>query len=323
MRRLLLASLILCLIVGAAAHGQSLDETARALSKKVAARLGPGEAVHIAARNLTSLPASDLSKAQAAFSRGLRKVGKNVAEVTLTISENVRGYLLVAEVRHEGGRSVDMAPFEAARSLPAELPVIQKSLVWEQDEPILDLAIRGDQMLVLGTASLTRYTRADGVWQRGESRPSAIPQSMPPSRDPRGQIGDGDSFTILAPTNTFQTEGWTPYYSRVHWKNFDLTAEPDGLVHVYDAEHRQVATIDNWGSDVAAVTCGVLATAAVDNAVTVWDIVDRRPRQVSEPLELPGPLTALWPTAGGALAVIKNSGTKKYVAYILTLDCAR
>src|ERR1022692_48106 len=182
MRRLLLASLILCLIVVAAAYGQSLDETARALSKKVAARLGPGEAVHIAARNLTSLPASDLSKAQAAFSRGLRKVGKNVAEVTLTISENVRGYLLVAEVRHEGGRSVDMAPFEAARSLPAELPVIQKSLVWEQDEPILDLAIRGDQMLVLGTASLTRYTRADGVWQRGESRPSAIPQSMPPSR---------------------------------------------------------------------------------------------------------------------------------------------
>src|ERR1022692_2397978 len=133
MRRLLLASLILCLIVVAAAYGQSLDETARALSKKVAARLGPGEAVHITARNLTSLPASDLSKAQAAFSRGLRKVGKNVAEVTLTISENVRGYLLVAGARHEGVFFVKMGPPRSARFPSAALLVIQKSLVMAED----------------------------------------------------------------------------------------------------------------------------------------------------------------------------------------------
>ena len=311
---------LVLILASVGAFGQSLDETARALSKKVAARLGPAEAVRITAHNLTSLPASDVSKGQIAFSRGLRKAGKNVAEVSLTFSENVRGYLLVAELRREGERTVDMAPFEAARAAPVTRPLIQKSLVWEQDEPILDVAIRADQMLVLGTSSLTPYVRVAGVWQRGDAKP--VPEAN--TRDPRGQITADDSATILSPTNTFQGEGWTPYYTRVHWKNLDLAAEPDGLVHVYDAEHRQVATIDSWGSDLAAVTCGVLATSASDGTITAWEVMDRKPRQISEGLDLGGSVTALWPTAaGGALAVVRNPGTKKYAAYILTLDCAR
>lgn len=312
--------LLLAVLLAVAAHGQSLDEAARALSKKVAARLTPGEYVRIAMRNLTSLPAPDASKAQTAFSRGLRKVGKEVVDVTLTISENIHGYLLVVDVRQGTDHAFEMSPFEVAQAAPAARPVILKSLVWEQDEPILDLAIRGDQMVVLSTATLTRFHRTDAGWQRDQAQP--VTAAM--SRDPRGQLGEGDAYTILAPVNTFQSEGGNPYYTRAHWKAFDFTAEPDGLVHLYDADHRQVGTIENWGSDVAPIGCGVTATSPVGNGVTVWDVAGRKPRQVSEELDMGAPVTALWPAASGALAIVKNTGAKSrsYAAYILTLDCA-
>jgi hypothetical protein len=76
--------------------------------------------------------------------------------------------------------------------------------------------------------------------------------------------------------------------------------------------------------------CGgkhVLATSAVDqhsaDAITLYDLVNRAPVRVSDPLEFAGPVTALWPAGDGALAVVRNLATGKYAAYNLALNCGR
>jgi hypothetical protein len=217
-----------------------------------------------------------------------------------------------------------MTPFDPppARPAPAARPLIQRSLLWQQDDPILDLAIRDDEMSVLEPARLVRYKRVDAQWERGE--PTPVPGGN--ARDPRGQIGDDGAVTLLGPGNTFAGDGNAAYYTRAHWRNVDFVAEPDGLVHVYDPGKQAVASIEQWGSDIAAISCGLLATGPGDGAsgdtVAAWDFVDRQAKQISETLEMAGPVTALWPRPTGALAVVHDLGTKRYAAYLLTLDCS-
>src|SRR5258708_5013272 len=98
--------------------GQPLDEAARALARKVAVRLAASEGVRVSGRNLTSLPSSEMTKAQTAFSRGLRRGGQTIVEITLTISEGARGHLLVAEVKRGSERIVEMTAFEPAPVRP-------------------------------------------------------------------------------------------------------------------------------------------------------------------------------------------------------------
>ena len=53
---------------------------------------------------------------------------------------------------------------------------------------------------------------------------------------------------------------------------------------------------------------------------------DLHMRQVSEAVDFPGPVTALWPSTmgnGGVLAVVHDLSSKRYAAYLLTLDCSR
>src|SRR5579871_4226620 len=173
---------ILVLLIALTATAQPLDDAARMLAKKVGARLAQGEAAHVVGRNLTSLPVTELNKALMQFTRNFRRTGTSTAEVTLALSENVGGYLLVAQVRHNNEQFLETMPFEVTvnRTPQVTRPVIQKTLLWEQDEQILDLTIKGDEMLVLEQASVVRYTRADaGTWQRGQATPSGLA----PSRD--------------------------------------------------------------------------------------------------------------------------------------------
>jgi hypothetical protein len=322
------AILGLCLLAAIPVSGQPLDEAVRTLVKKIAAHLQQGDAPRVTARNLTALPGAEVTRAQNAVQRGLRRNGTSAVEIALTISENVRGHLLVAEIKRGADRAVEMAPFDPppARPAAASRPTIQRRVLWQQDEPILDLLVRGDEMLVLEPGRLVQYSRVDGQWSRGESTPVAGGNA----RDPRGQIGEDGAPVLLGPGNTFPGGGNAAYYTRARWRNLDFVAETDGLVHVYDASKQPVATpigiIDQWGSDVAAISCGLLATGAGDGAsgdtVTAWDFADRRPKQITEALEMAGPLTALWPRPDGALAVVHDLGAKRYAAYLLTLDCS-
>jgi len=348
----------LLVMIAVAARADSLDDAVAALAKRVSARLQASETVRITSRNVSSLSGAEAAKAQMAVTRALQRRVRNPmpVELTLTISENLRGYLLVAEIRRENESVVEMAEFQTVPSLkkPVVDPfTIESKLLWEQQVPILDVAVLQDSMLVLDTTGLARYERRDGKWERTAA--VELPVAV---RDPRGRLETNvDSVKVQDPgmtctvpirmtapaqcedgglfkatRNTQDLHDWRgEFFSSAELGGDTIVAEVDGRIHIYDGAHAPQAVFEGWASDFATIAaCGgrhIIAAAAGDAAssdsVALYELPNRAPVRVSEPMEFPGPVTALWPAGDGAMAVVRNLSTGKYAAYSLTLDCSR
>jgi hypothetical protein len=349
---LFLSATFLCVTVRADAS----EDAARALAKIVAARLGPNETGHVTSRNLSSLGRPDASRIQAAFELAIRKRVRNPVqvEIALTISENVRGFLLVAELKRGEEQVVEMQSFQR-QPTPAPLRpamTLSKKLLWEQGAPILDIAPVGPKMLVLSPDGAIAYQLVEGKWTQGETL--TLHPATPASRDPRGRLSvDGDSVAAEFPgmkcsgtwtsgqtrltcdsggiygsrRNTSQAE--PQLFSEARVGQVRIAAETDGRTRVFDANGKVLQTINDWGSDLAAIdTCAgprVATSGATDreatDTVTLYELGQGTPVRSTAPMEFPGPVTALWPTAGGAIVVARNLSTHAYEAYVLTADC--
>ena len=175
-----------------------------------------------------------------------------------------------------------MAEFQAASSVaPARAPfAIESKLLWEQETPILDVALLPDSMLVLDTAGLIRYERREGKWERAAA--VELPVVV---RDPRGRL-ETNGRLYYDPRARHHVHGadkndgasavrgrWTLQSRSQHarparlarrilhqcgtrrrycwWRNVD------GRIHIYDAAHAPQAVFDGWGSDFAVIAaCG-------------------------------------------------------------------
>ena len=347
---------LLLLMIAVAARADTLDDAVAALAKKVSVRLAASETARVTSRNISSLPASDAVKAQTTLTRALQRRMRNPmqVEVALTISENLRGYLLVAEIRRENKTVVEMMEFRLAPpSTPAPAAfTIESKLLWEQEAPILDIAVLSDSMLVLDTAGLARYERRSGKWES-----VAVAEMVQVIRDPRGRLEtNGDSATIHEPgltcavplrmtvppqcdeggrfkpdRNTQDLQDWRgEFFASAELGGDTLVSGLDGRIHIHDATHAPQAVFDG-GSDFAVIAAcggrhialtGIGDTASPDS-IALYDLVNRAPVRISEPVEFSGSVTALWPAGEGAIAVARNVSTGKYAAYSLTLDCGR
>jgi hypothetical protein len=153
---------------------------------------------------------------------------------------------------------------------------------------------------------------------------------------------------FFAPTRNFFTGALSPgiekqttmktFYSaavlpRDRYKLW-IFATVDGQVHLLDGVTDQTAVRLNWGSDLASVRSGcglgwqVLSAGNGDGAsetVRAFEIADREPVAVSQPVEFSGSITALWADSDGtnAIAVSQNSETGKYEAYRLSITCGQ
>ncbi|MBN9658980.1 MAG: hypothetical protein J0H49_12425 [Acidobacteria bacterium] len=346
---------------------QTLDETAQALGRRVAARIPAGTAVHLTGRNLSSSSNTELAVAQRAIDRALRRRTPRqapVAEVRLTLSENPREFLLIVEVRRDGERAVEMASYRPPAVVTANLPSLERRLLWEQDRPILDVLPAQDRLIVLDPEKVTVYMRRSGVWEPASTRDL----DMPGVRDPRGRLLlDGENLRVLAPgascrgawqpaldlncenqpgefeggpgpahftpaRNSLETDGWPVFYA---YARLSTAARPlhllsglDGRAHLYNQDQRPLAVIDDWNSDFVSACGGQVLAAKTGprtglDLVTAYRIVDGRAVETSEPAELPGGVTAMWPMPGGALVVCRTAPSGRYAAYSLTLDCSR
>jgi hypothetical protein len=322
--------------------------------------MAPAEAARVTSRNLTSMAASDATKAQATLDRSLRRRLRNPmpVDVALTISENLRGYVLVAELRREGGTLVDMVEFRPDPPPVQARPsvVLEKRVLWEQATPILDLVMAADQMLLLEPARIARYERnAAAKWELKETAVLS-PVNV---RDPRGRLEvSGDALAAELPgfvckgtwkpalavqceeggrltpaRNTIDVhDGRVPFFNDADLGSERLVAEVDGRTHLYDAARNPAAVFEEWGSDFVAVTdsCGGSYLAAsgpgdrkLVDSIALYFVIEHAPIRVSDPAEFPGPVTALWPSGTGALAVAQNLSTGSYAAYALAIDCGR
>lgn len=179
---------------------------ARELAAKTIGLAAGGATLAVAWRNSSSLGSAESGQARAAFEAALRQAGERIEEsapleVRVTLAENPKQYLLVEEVRRGEERQVWIAAWtrrdEGTRQASPGVSLDRK-LVWEQDEQILDVAFPAGAMLVLSASKVTLYAKANGPWAPKQSLPLSPAKPWP--RDLRGRLrATGANFQAFLP----------------------------------------------------------------------------------------------------------------------------
>jgi len=269
---------------------------ARDLARSVAAAV-QHEGCTLTVRNVSSLAPGEATEVRRVFESELKPAGQPAADIQLTISENLSQFLLVAEIRRGGEPQVLLESWPRAPSA-AEAPdaaprvTLEKKLLWEQDQPILDAAPAGDAILVLDAARV--------LWVQGAARQSvAIPAAHAWPRDLRGRLqASGAAFTAWLPGTVCRgavqpglslechesLEPWLlgpgalasfsqagnffhghidvepggvhelpPFYSAAPAGDAWVFAGADGRARIYTSTWELAGDAGQWGSDIAGI----------------------------------------------------------------------
>jgi hypothetical protein len=333
-------------------RGDALDDAVGQWGKKIASHLAADEIAHVT-WNGAAADTAYSARAKTLLSRALQRRLRNPksVEIIATMSQNLKGYLLIAEMHRENENIVEMASVPRPILAPETAAGLrlERRLLWEQETPILDLIVVGDQMLVLDTAGVARYEQRDSKWQKAE----AVALDIPPVRDPRGRLTvsensvtaevagltcrgtwkpaiaiecqPGGRFT--AARNTIEEAGWQPYFAHAEIGGDHVMTAGDGRTYVYDAARKQMSVSDVW-SDFAVIASSctgakMIGAYGTTNSVAVFDLVNHGLARVSDAMEVPGTVTAMWPSGSAGLAVVRNKDTNRYEAYSIAVDCGR
>ncbi len=175
---------------------------ARELARKLEGQLDPKQTISIQIQDLTGeLSTTDRASVITAFasemlSRGVHVIFDGTVEPTvrMTLSATPNSRLWTAEFIRDAKPQVVILPLVRGdgRVVPTETGSvrIERHLIFEQADPILDFAIikRQDaapsRVLIMGTEDLALFDHVDGNWRLTKSIP--IPHETPIPRDPRG-----------------------------------------------------------------------------------------------------------------------------------------
>ena len=181
------------------------------LARKTVALAGRGEPVSVSWRNLSPLDSGDFRQVRSAFDAALREAGARVSEkedrpggltnlvdARLTVSGNSSQFLLVEEARKGDYAQVWIASWKrpAPTGTPAgSILTLEKKLVWEQEEQILDVVVLGPGILVLSPSRVSLH---------GDTAPQSLPLPLTPPRpwprDLRGHLRvNGGDFKAYLP----------------------------------------------------------------------------------------------------------------------------
>jgi hypothetical protein len=131
-----------------------------------------------------------------------------------------------------------------------------------------------------------------------------------------------------------------PFFSAAAWQTGDthqwLFSGTDGRTRLYQYDLSAPAAMFNgWGSNLAAVhsSCGsgwqALVSAPTDSvrpdSVQAVEVLGREALPVSAPIDLAGPVQALWTAGknGDAVNGVLQTPTGQYEAFTLTVNCSR
>lgn len=205
--RLCAASLIALFVFACAAawaQGKPADQPARTLAKRIFDRTGPGAIsldFNVIGNALDRAAAADARRMLESelSSRGVRLVTRNAAAaaaVTVSVAQNAQGAVWVAQVRQGSGEpTVIILPVERSAAPPAPRPatstvVVRKTLLWTQEQPILDVArVEGgsaQHLLVLDPYHVTLYRWQDNRWD--PEQVLGVYHARPWPRDLRGRL---------------------------------------------------------------------------------------------------------------------------------------
>src|SRR5271166_166452 len=185
-------------------YASSLADTAHLLAHKIASASGPG-AFAIQVSNRSSLDDKSVREVRSALDSELHVEGVHAAKaeqatgtIEVVLSESLRDYVWTAQIMIGSDEkkvaivSLPRSP-TVATSAPA-LPIVLKStLLFAQEQPMLDVALvempGGARLLVLADGAVTIYRRQGnpaGRWELETSLPISHSRAFP--RDLRGRL---------------------------------------------------------------------------------------------------------------------------------------
>jgi hypothetical protein len=189
---------------------QSPQEAAAQLAARISSLLPRHPTVSLEFENLSSMTHGDLSTFGRALEEQLRRSGLPMTatqpevRARVTISENDRGLLLVAEILTGDTRTVVMQPWIAPPLSETKPRVrILRRPLWDQPEPMLDLLLLNSEseLVVLSPTAVSDFRLADGKWT--QTGVAALSLARPPARDPRGRIeSTPGGFRVYLPDTT-------------------------------------------------------------------------------------------------------------------------
>ncbi len=208
--KLLMAKVpVLVLVLGwmilastSAARAEDWSGAEQQLAHKVVAVTGPGAAALIV-QNRSSLTRREADAIQNGLRSALQDLGvrfagadQAAATVTISLSENSASYVWVAEIHQSAGESavvmVSLPRPEGATTPHDSVPLgLHKTLLWTQDDPILDVAVLEEnatptRIAVLDAEKIALYRWRVGKWEPEQSL--AIVHTRPWPRDLRGRV---------------------------------------------------------------------------------------------------------------------------------------
>jgi hypothetical protein len=205
---------LVVVLLGARLNAANWGDAAAELAREIAGVTGPG-AIVLSVHNASSLSAEDTRGIQRALEASLRSHGVRVgdagaatSEVSVTLSENLQGYLWVAAIQQGTETRVVMHAGPHAQPAPAARPTataaLRKTLLWSQPERILDaLALNADgpdpRLVILDGEKASVLRLHEGHWASEQS--FAVAHAQPFPRDLRGRLAaaSGHLFDAYLP----------------------------------------------------------------------------------------------------------------------------
>jgi hypothetical protein len=328
-RSLFFTCLLLAFVLASvprSSRADSLEDAARALARKAASVPQRDRRFYLDWQNHSSVAAEQSEALRESFTGEIGN--ENVATtpesgfraLRVSIEETPALLVLIASVPCANGEEVRIiesprAALATAASSTTALR-LQKELLWEQREPILDAVEPGDEankqnlLLLLNRESISLYCRDTDHWELLDTKP--IHASEKPVRDLRGELqfslGRDKQNSVALPGKTC---------------DLDLTEKIELTCHPAAQTWREgmfIASPCNRG-------VGWLLAESGD-----WSVPDRLLlRNPSLPktaaslaeLDLPGPVISI--SSGQAMrsdtATVFNLSTGNYEVYRITLAC--
>jgi hypothetical protein len=281
-----------------AAHANA----ARELADKIMSTMEPSEEIGFSFQSFAPLGPKEIAAARQAIENELRARGlkfskdsQTAAKIKVTLSESIQQFIWVAEIRRGQSNSLVMTTRARTTEKGNALQItIQTKPIYEQNDPILDIKLVGDDLLVLDSQRLALFRRQNDRWELARSAPLKNPHPFP--RDIRGRLFDaGDAIQVRLPgfscsgsikpafdLNCSQDESpWTfgfggisPTLSKNYFVQENMpafySAAPvdddgaellaiagiDGRTYLLDKASAKTGAINGWGSDIAAIASG-------------------------------------------------------------------
>jgi len=325
---------VAAIVFAPAANAQAYSDAVKQMAERIFESFPARSTVALSIENRSSMQGREVDDIRSSMEGLLRgsgiELGESETKLRITISEDPTRYLFIAPA----GTQVIIVGWKKPPATAAEYRIaIKRAPVFEQRDPILDMKLSADgqDMQLLETDRTVEYKRADDRWQFVRATPAAVPVI---SRDPRGSFAE-IPYRMVRGRNYFDT-GEFGVYTIADTGTGLLFTGVDGQARLYKNTVEPVVTIRNWGSDVAAIAsnCGskkqVLVTAATATGdapehVQAFEFSGSAYSPVTDPLPLPGLVTALWQAdaTDQATVVVHNRQTGMYEASRLSLSCVQ